>query len=67
MRNSKFGKSRLVPFGPRLAARLRAYAALREQRLGVPAPEAPFFTWNGRSTIVTNSIRNAFRDHLLPR
>jgi site-specific recombinase XerD len=67
VRNSKFGKSRLVPFGPRLAARLRTYAVLREQRLGVPIPEAPFFTWNGRSTVVTNSIRNAFRDHLLPR
>ncbi len=67
VRNSKFGKSRLVPFGPRLAARLRSYAALREQRLGFPVPEAPFFSWNGRSTIATNSIRNAFRDHLLPR
>jgi site-specific recombinase XerD len=67
VRNSKFGKSRLVPFGPRLAARLRGYAALREQRLGFPTPEAPFFTWNGRSTIMTNSIRNAFREHLLPR
>ena len=67
VRNSKFGKSRLVPFGPRLAERLRAYAALREQRLGLPVPEAPFFTWNGRSRVATNSIRNAFRDHLLPR
>jgi site-specific recombinase XerD len=67
VRNSKFGKSRLVPFGPRLAARLRAYATLREQRLGLPVPDAPFFTWNGRSTIATNSIRNAFRDHLVPR
>lgn len=67
VRNSKFGKSRLVPFGSRLATRLRAYAALREKRLGVPIPEAPFFTWNGRSTIATNSIRNAFRDHLVPR
>lgn len=67
VRNSKFGKSRLVPFGPRLAARLRSYAALREQRLGFPIPEAPFFSWNGRSTIATNSIRNAFRDHLLPQ
>jgi site-specific recombinase XerD len=67
VRNSKFGKSRLVPFGPRLAARLRSYAALREQRLGFPVPEMPYFTWNGRSTVVTNSIRNAFRDHILPR
>lgn len=67
VRNSKFGKSRLVPFGPRLAARLRSYATLREQRLGFPVPEAPFFTWNGQSMIATNSIRNALRDHLLPR
>jgi site-specific recombinase XerD len=67
VRNSKFGKSRLVPFGPRLAARLRAYAALREQRRGVALPEAPFFTWNGRSTVQTNSIRNTFREDLLPR
>jgi len=67
VRNSKFGKSRLVPFGPRLAARLRSYAALREQRLGFPVPEAPYFTWNGRSTLATNSIRNAFRDHIAPR
>jgi len=67
VRNSKFGKSRLVPFGPRLAARLRTYAALREQRLGVPIPEAPFFTCNGRSAVATNSIRNILRDELLPR
>jgi site-specific recombinase XerD len=67
VRNSKFGKSRLVPFGPRLAARLCSYAALREQRLGFPVPEAPYFTWNGRSTLATNSIRNAFRDHIVPR
>lgn len=67
VRNSKFGKSRYVPFGPRLAARLRAYAALRAQRLGVAVPEAPFFTWNGRSRVATNSIRNALRDHILPR
>ena len=67
VRNSKFGKSRMVPFGPRLTARLRSYAVLREQRLGFPVPDAPFFTWNGRSTVVTNSIRNAFRDHIMPR
>jgi integrase len=65
VRNSKFGKSRLVPFGPRLAARLRTYWALREQRLGPPMPDAPFFTWNGRSAVHTNSIRNVFRDEFL--
>ena len=67
VRNSKFGKSRLVPFGPRLAARLRAYLTLREQRLGPAAPDAPFFSWNGRTAVHTNSIRNTFHDDLLPR
>jgi integrase len=38
VRNSKFGKSRLVPFGPRLAARLRIYVELRQQRLGRALP-----------------------------
>lgn len=66
VRNSKFGKSRYVPFGPRLAERLRVYAALREQRLGAALPEAPFFSWNGRSPVATNSIRNTLRDHILP-
>jgi integrase len=67
VRNSKFGKSRLVPIGPRLAARLRTYSALRAQRRGFAVPAAPFFTWNGRSAVHTNSIRNIFRDEFLPR
>ena len=64
IRDSKFGKSRLVPFGPRLGALLRDY--LRE-RGGVLPPDAPLFTFDGSRPIHTNSIRNAFRDHLLPR
>ena len=67
IRDSKFGKSRLVPFGPRLAARVRAYLELRE-RLDWPcAGSAPLFSWNGRSPVSTNTIRNTFRDDLLPR
>ena len=31
IRNSKFGKSRVIPFGPKLAARLRVYLTLREE------------------------------------
>lgn len=67
VRNSKFGKSRMVPFGPRLASRLRTYIKLREQRLGVATPEGPFFSWNGRTPVHTNSIRNTFHDDLLPQ
>lgn len=66
IRNSKFGKSRLVPFGPRLGALLLTYVAEstdgRSRSL-----EAPLFTFDGRHGVSTNSIRNAFRDHLLPR
>jgi len=67
IRNSKFGKSRLLPFGPRLAARLRGYLALREQRLGPARPDAPLFSWRGREPVHPNSIRRTLRDHLLPR
>ncbi len=67
IRDSKFGKSRLVPFGPRLAARVRTYLELR-QRQGLPGTgNAPLFSWNGRSPVSTNTIRNTFRDDLLPR
>ena len=66
IRNSKFGKSRLVPFGPRLGALLLTY--VEESSDGrARSPEAPLFTFDGRHGVSTNSIRNAFRDHLLPR
>jgi site-specific recombinase XerD len=64
IRDSKFGKSRLVPFGPRLAAMLREYVHARRWPLSL---DAPLFTFDGRRPIHTNSIRNAFRDHLVPR
>lgn len=66
IRNSKFGKSRLVPFGPRLESVLRTHVEQSrhaEQR----SPEAPLFTFNGHRGVSPNSIRNAFRDHLIPR
>jgi site-specific recombinase XerD len=67
VRDTKFGKSRLVPFGVRLAGRLRTYLALREHHGYPVAASAPLFSWNGKSAISTNSIRNTFRDHLVPR
>lgn len=67
IRNTKFGKDRLVPFGPKLAARLRVYRSLREAR-GYPCAGEHFvFSWNGRSPISTNTIRNTFREELLPK
>jgi site-specific recombinase XerD len=44
IRETKFGKSRLVPVGPRLLHRVMAYLAQRERTVGHPlAPDAPLF------------------------
>ena len=66
IRDSKFGKSRQVPFGPRLGAVLRAYLAGRPRDRGTD-PDAPLFTWRGRQPVHTNSIRNTFREDIVPR
>lgn len=67
IRDTKFGKSRLVPFGPKLAQRVRGYLELRGRR-GFPCTgSAPLFSWNGRHPVSTNTIRNVFRDKLLPQ
>jgi site-specific recombinase XerD len=65
IRNSKFGKTRWVPFGPRLGAVLRGYLAGRPHERG-HANDAPLFTWNGRWPVHTNSIRNTFREDIIP-
>lgn len=67
IRDTKFGKSRLVPFGPKLSARLRRYLAQREAQGYICAGTCFLFSWNGRTHISTNSIRNTFRDDLLPQ
>ena len=66
IRDSKFGKSRQVPFGPRLGAVLRAYLAGRPRDRGTD-PGAPLFTWSGRQPVHTNSIRNTFREDIVPK
>ncbi|MBL0598020.1 tyrosine-type recombinase/integrase [Aeromonas jandaei] len=67
IRNTKFDKDRLVPFGPKLTARLRHYQ-LEHRQLGHACQGSEYlFSWNTRTPISTNSIRNTFRDHLLPQ
>lgn len=65
--NTKFRKSRLVPFGSRLSQRLSDFISLREERGYDVAGSAPLFSWNGTAFISTNSIRNVFRNELMPR
>jgi site-specific recombinase XerD len=61
VRRTKFGKDRLVPFGPRLADSLRSYLDSRQQAGGPASPETPLFTFDGRSAVSTNSIRRVFQ------
>ena len=67
IRDSKFGKSRPAPFGPRLSQRLRDYLALRVAVTDGPSSPAPAVLLDGRRPPSTNTIRNVFRDDLLPR
>lgn len=56
VRDSKFGKSRLVPVHPTTSATLRDYARLRE--VAFPAPMSPSFFVTGVGTRPTHAIIN---------
>jgi integrase len=65
VRGGKFGKDRLVPFGPRMAGLLRDYLALRsgKQELG---RAAPVFSFTQRGPVHPGTISQTFHQ-LLPR
>lgn len=63
VRDTKFGKSRLVPFGPRIATMLLAYLQLRGGKL---LPDAPFFSFTRRGGVHPGTISQTFH-HLVPR
>ncbi len=63
VRDTKFGKSRLVPFGPRLARLLVAYLELRGPAL---AGDAPLFSFTRRGAVHPCTVSQTFH-HLVPR
>lgn len=64
VRDTKFNKSRLVPFGPQMGGRLTNYV---EQRFGGHGdPDAPLFSFTKRGAIHECTISLAFHS-LLPR
>src|SRR5262249_19607623 len=67
IRQTKFAKSRLVPFGPRLAARLAAYLHHADQRCGPLQPAHPFLSVAREKTSLRRSMsmNHAFH-HLIP-
>jgi integrase len=64
IRETKFSKSRIVPFGPQLSARLLRYVEQchREKR----HPEAPLFSFTKRGCIGPGTISQTFHK-LLPK
>jgi integrase len=61
IRKSKFGKSRLVPFGPRLGAALTDYLDARRARHGSLAAEDPLFCVTPGHPLTRQMIGKVFR------
>lgn len=65
---TKFAKSRLVPFGPRMTNRLRKYMKLRAEQCGSLQPNQPVFYFgkDRNSHIHPGTISQVFHD-LIPK
>jgi integrase len=64
VRGGKFGKSRLVPHGPRIGA-LLAHQLERLRVDGAPEPGAPLFSFDGRRSVNPGSASQTFHRLLL--
>jgi integrase len=60
VRDTKFGKSRLVPIAADVVARLQRCHRLVVGRLGERGPEAPFFPTRAGCPYSTSALRDAF-------
>lgn len=65
VRDTKFGKSRLVPVASDVAARLHRSRTVVERELGQRAPEAPFFPAPSGHRYSLSAVRAAFRQVLV--
>lgn len=61
VRGGKFGKSRLVPHGPRVANLLTRQLERRRAQ-GAHEPDAPLFTFDGRRTVHPGTASLTFRN-----
>ena len=68
VRAAKFGKIRLVPFGPKMAAMLRSFLDKKFAATAACSPASLLFSFDASGKrISTNTIRNVFREKLLPQ
>jgi len=66
IRDTKFSKSRLVPFGSRMSARLHNYIRQRENRFGKLEPDNPVFSFHNNRAIHPATISQTFHYFILP-
>jgi integrase len=68
IRQTKFGKERLVPFGPKMAREITSFLQREESRFGQISPDSPVFSFNKRKRkpIGPNTISYTFHK-LLPK
>lgn len=62
VRQTKFGKDRLVPFGPRMTDALATFLEREESRCGTIPPDCPVFSFarQNRRAIAPNTISQTF-------
>jgi len=60
VRNSKFYKDRIIPFGPKLVKCLEEYIKLRQKYFGPAIKTAPFFIAKNSKAVHHATIRKAF-------
>lgn len=66
IRQTKFYKSRLVPFGPKMEALLLEHLQAMGRRFGALSPDAPFFSFTNRGEIHPCTVSQTFH-HLIPQ
>lgn len=66
IRKTKFYKSRLVPFGPKLAELLKVYLQRKAQQCGNCTPDAPMFSLRGGRVINPCTVSQTFHQ-LVPQ
>jgi site-specific recombinase XerD len=66
IRETKFYKSRLVPFGPKLEGLLKEYLQLKAEHWGCLSPDAPLFSLRSGRPINPCTVSQTFH-HLMPR
>lgn len=65
IQQTKFYKSRLVPFGPKLEVLLKGYLQIRNAKVGTSPLDTPFFSFTQRGEIHPCTVSQTFH-HLVP-